>query len=133
MDQCRKISFRLEFPAPPNRANDRSHYWRSYSNKKKYEKMAWGYLMEQWQRLPKEARDTPWPKFTWKMTAEVWSEYDLDNLMALSKWPLDTLKKLRIITDDNPKHAVPSCLPVQEVRRVKDRRVYFDIEFESKA
>lgn len=97
---------------------------------KKYEKICSAYLMSQWGKLPKEARDTPWPKFIWKMHVEMRNLADYDNLVAMAKYPLDVLKKMRIITDDNPRVAVLGAVPTQEIIRKGDRKLYLEVEFE---
>ena len=123
------IHFRLEFPAPPNMSQHVAHYWKRHSEKKKYERIAHGYLLSQWRKMPQEARQFPWPKFQWILHAEVWSLMDFDNLLTLAKWPLDVLKKGGIITDDSPKFAALGGIPTQEVKRSKERKVYLDIQF----
>ena len=69
----------------------------------------------------------PEKKINWSAHVEVGNLYDIDNLVALMKWPLDYLQSRGFIESDDPRHCWPLRFPTQEVVRGRPRKLILTI------
>lgn len=114
----------LEFPTPPNRANESGGWQIRAFEKQKYTKLCYPSI---YKHIPKK----PWQKITWSAHVQVARLNDADNLVSRLKWCLDALVTYNFIVDDSPKHCWPENFPTQEVTRIKKnfpRLVYLKIK-----
>ena len=120
----RKSPISFKFHLPPNRANAREH-WRATDRKKK--QFMHDFLYMNHDIIKKYEKKKPVEYFTWYAEYEVSKYYDSDNIINLSKWPLDALKNYGIIVDDSWDRCRGEKWSDQRKKRGKEKFGYLTI------
>ena len=109
-------------PMPPNRANDRSHWWKVHRDKKEYwEKLDNVQLVAHEGYVIPRPPPRPWPKAKASGILYVWSFMDQFNAGNRIKWLEDWLVKRGYIADDSLKALVWDQVPQQIIDRKFER------------
>lgn len=123
----------IQLPAPPNRANSNKGWQATLRERNEYQNDC-RFLI----RSVKNKLGIPVPikYLEWQSTIEVDQYYDADNLMALMKWPMDSLIKAKLIESDRWMNCRPVNLqiPTQIIKKTQPRiltlRIYPRLAFE---
>lgn len=114
----------LILPAPKQRANWRGQTrWENVPRDKYFNDCSVLTSLAVMRRV----RDLPFKHALVDVHIQTINRYDLDNLVALLKWPFDWLKARAILPDDNAQKLWWKSMPTQEMYRRKDRKLFLTL------